>query len=125
MTEAHDCKTLVELFTKDSHHRNLTVIYIVHNVFDKGKYSRTISLNSHYHVVFKNRRDKTQFKIFATQMLLHHSAWLVEAYSDAVILDYGYMVIYNKPKTLDTHRFRTCIFSDETPAFSRRKNSCS
>ena len=51
MTEAHDCQTLVKLFTKGSHHRNLTVIYIVQNVFDKGKYSRTISLNSHYHVV--------------------------------------------------------------------------
>ena len=121
MTEAHDCKTLVKLFTKNSHHRNLTVIYIVQNVFDKGKYSRTISLNSHYHVVFKNRRDETQFKIFATQMLPHHSAWLVDAYSDAVTPDYGYMVIDNKPKTLETHRFRTGIFSDETPAFYSEK----
>ena len=28
MTEAHDCITLVKLYTKGSHHRNLTVIYI-------------------------------------------------------------------------------------------------
>ena len=53
MTEAHDCTTSVKLFTKGSHHRNLTVIYIVQNVFDKGKYSRIISLNSNYHLVLQ------------------------------------------------------------------------
>ena len=121
MTKAHDCQTLVKLFRKGSHHRNLTIIYIVQNVFDKGKYSRTISLNSHYHVVCKNRRDETQFRIFATQMLPHHSAWLVEAYSDAVTPEYGYMVIDNKLKTLETHRFRTGIFSEETPEFYSEK----
>ena len=117
MTETHDCKTLVTLFTIGSHHRNLTVIYIVQNVFDKGKYSRTILLNSRYHVVFKNRRDETQFRIFDTQILFYHSEWLVEAYADAVTPDNGNMVIDNKPKTSETHRFRTRIFSDETPAF--------
>ena len=121
MTEAHDCKTFVKLFTNGSHHRNLTVIYIVQNVVDKGKYSCTISLNSHYYVVFKNRRDETQFRTFATQMLPHHSALLVEAYADAVRPDYGYMVINNKPKTLENHRFRTGIFSDEPPAFYSEK----
>ena len=57
-------------------------------------------------------------------MLPHHSAWLVVAYFDAVT-PYGYMVIANKPKTLETHRFRTGIFSDETPAFNSEKINCS
>ena len=35
MTETHDCKSLVKLLTKGFHHRNITVIYIVQNVFDK------------------------------------------------------------------------------------------
>ena len=54
-------------------------------------------------------------------MLFQHSAWLVEAYADAVTPEYGYMVIDNKSKTLETHRFRTGIFIDETPAFYSEK----
>ena len=53
MIEATDCETLVKLFTNGSRHRYLTVINIVQNVFDKGKYSPTISLNSHSNVAFK------------------------------------------------------------------------
>ena len=51
---------IVNLFTRGSHHRNLSVIYIVQNVFHQGKGSRSISLNSHYLVLFKNPRDKLQ-----------------------------------------------------------------
>ena len=58
-------------------------------------------------------------------MLPHHSAWLVNAYFDAVTLEYGYIVIDNKPNTLETHRFRTGIFSDESPGLYSEKNNCS
>ena len=45
--------TLVaDIFTKGSHHRNLTVISLVQNVYNQGKWQRTISLNSHYSVDF-------------------------------------------------------------------------
>ena len=33
-------------------------------MFDKNKYARTISLNAHYLVLFKYRRDAGQFAIF-------------------------------------------------------------
>ena len=45
MSEAGKLETS-KLFTNGSHHRNITVVYIVQNVFDKGKVHRTISLNS-------------------------------------------------------------------------------
>ena len=54
-------------------------------------------------------------------MLRYHSAWLVDAYADTVTPEYEYMVIYNKLKTLETHRFRTGIFSDDTPALYSEK----
>ena len=41
------------IFTKISHHRNISVIYMTQNVFDKNKFTRTISLNAHYLVLFK------------------------------------------------------------------------
>ena len=48
-------ETVSTIFTKISHHRNISVIYITQNVFHKGKQSRTISLNAHYVVLFKWR----------------------------------------------------------------------
>ena len=41
-----------DLFTRGSHHRGITVMYLTQNLFPPGKLSRTISLNSHYMTVF-------------------------------------------------------------------------
>jgi len=48
---------MADIFTKRSHHHDISVIYMTQNVFDKNKYARTISLNVHYLVLFKNPRD--------------------------------------------------------------------
>ena len=68
MIDAGKDKRIVHLFTSGSHHRNLSVIYIVQNLFHQGKGSRSISLNSHYLVLFKNPRDKLQVLTLAKQM---------------------------------------------------------
>ena len=68
MIDAGKDKRIVNLFTRGSHHRNLSVIYIVQNLFHQGKGSRSISLNSHYLVLFKNPRDKLQVLTLAKQM---------------------------------------------------------
>ena len=49
MAETDDRVT--NLFTKKSHHCNISVIYLMQNLFLKNKESRTISLNSQYIVV--------------------------------------------------------------------------
>ena len=46
---------VASLFTKKSHHRNISVMYIVQNLFHRGKHHNTITLNAHYMVVFKTR----------------------------------------------------------------------
>ena len=51
MIDASKDQRTVNLFTRGSHHRNLSVIYIVQDVFHQGKGSRSISLNSHYLVL--------------------------------------------------------------------------
>ena len=68
MIEASKDKRIVNLFTRGSHHRNLSAIYIVQNLIHQGKGSRSISLNSHYLVLFKNPRDKLQILTLAKQM---------------------------------------------------------
>ena len=57
MIDASTDQPIVRLFTRrGSHHRNLSVICIVQNLFHQGKGSRSISLKSHYLVLFKNPR---------------------------------------------------------------------
>ncbi len=51
---------ITKLFTKTSHHRNISVIYIVQNLFSKNKEQRTISLNAQYMVLIKNPQDASQ-----------------------------------------------------------------
>jgi hypothetical protein len=41
-------RVISKLFTKKSHHGNLSVIYIVQNLFHQSKEHRTISLNASY-----------------------------------------------------------------------------
>ena len=59
---------VADMFTKISHDRDMSILYVTQNLFDKNKYVRTITLNWHYLVLFKNCRDAGQFAIFARQM---------------------------------------------------------
>ena len=55
---------VADIVTKISHHRNISVMHLTQNLFDKNKYARTISLSSHYLVLFKICRDAGQFAVF-------------------------------------------------------------
>jgi hypothetical protein len=61
-------KRTADLFTKGSHHQNLSVIYIVQNIFHQGKEMRNVSLNAHYIMLFKSPRDKQQISMLARQI---------------------------------------------------------
>ena len=115
MSEASDSKSLAKLFTKGSHHRNVTILYLVQNMFDQGKSSRTVSLNSHYTVVFRNLRDQSQFRTMARQLLPKNSQWLIDAFTDATLRPFGYLVIDNSPQCDPVFRFRTNILRGEVP----------
>ena len=48
MRDAVQSGEVCELFTEGSHHRNLSVICLMQNLFHRGKESRTMSLNTSY-----------------------------------------------------------------------------
>ena len=79
MIDASKDKRIVNLFTRGSHHRNFSVICIVQNLFHQGKGSRSISLNSHYLVLFKNPRDKLQILTLAKQMYPGQTGFLFKS----------------------------------------------
>ena len=74
---------VADIFTKLSHHRNISILYLSQNVIDKNKYVRTITLNAHYLVFFKNPIDAGQFAILARQMYTNTCKFAIEDYADA------------------------------------------
>ena len=89
-----------EPFTKYCHHRNLTTIMVSQNVFQKGPNTRTISLNTHIHVLFANKRDEAQVSVLAHQ--LFHSKTkknkFLTMYDKHMKQHYGYLVIDCTPQ---------------------------
>ena len=103
-------KRITNLFTRGSHHRNLSIILITQNMFQQGSESRTISLNTLYLVLFKNVRDQTQVNHLARQMYPGNPNKLLQAYRSAVSKPYGYLLIDLKADTDDKCRLRPNAF---------------
>ena len=119
MTETN--KSITALFTKGSHHLNLSVLHLVQNVFDGNKQARTISLNAHYLVIFKNPRDASQITHLAKQMYPGHVKYLQEAFRDATSKPFGYLLVDLKQDTPEHMRLRTNILPHQRQYVYLRK----
>jgi hypothetical protein len=104
---------VVDLFSKGSHHRSLSVIFITQNLFHQGKGSRDMSLNSHYVVCFKNPRDRAQISHMSRQVYPQDPKHVQEAFANATQEAHGYLLFDFKQSTPDTHRLRTKIFPND------------
>ena len=92
MQELRNDQRINNLFTKGCHHRNLSVIFILQNIFHRGKGLRDMSLNYHYLVMFKSPRDSSQVSHLAKQMFPGHVKYTQEAFQDATKRPYGYLL---------------------------------
>jgi len=108
---------VTKFFTQGSHHRNLTVVYIVQNLFNQDRSMRTISLNTHYMVLFKNPRDATQIRTLSLQMYPDNPRMLVNAYRDATSQPYGYLLLNLRPDACDALRILTDVFAREPTVY--------
>jgi hypothetical protein len=106
-------QNVCNLFTKLSHHRSVSVVFITQNLYHRNRFVRTMNLNTHYIVMFKNPRDANQVTTLARQMYPGKSKFVVEAFKDATKNPYGYLLIDLKPETDERYRIRTNIFPDD------------
>ena len=116
MSEASNDKRICDLFTKDSHHRNLSVICLVQNLYYQGKESRTMSLNSQYLVLFNNPRDQQQITVLARQMYPGQSEKFLSTYRMATSKPFGYLLIDLKPDTPNDKRLWPNVFEQTNKA---------
>lgn len=105
---------VTDYFTKGSHHRNLSVMYLTQNVFHQSKGSRDISLNAHYMVLFKSPRDSSQIAYLSRQVFPKCPKVIQEAYYDATLEAHGYLLLNFKQSTPDEYRVTSHIFPDDT-----------
>lgn len=117
MNDAKAAVKICDLFTRGSHHRNISVVLIMQNIFHQSRYSRDISLNAKYMVIFKNPRDKSQFNHLARQIYPENPTELQRIYKDITQLGHGYLFIDLSQNIDDILRFRTNIFSKDYSIF--------
>lgn len=115
MSEAGNSSEMTSLYTKHSHHRNISVFFVLQNLFWKG--GRTMSINSHYFFLFKNPRDNTIVTNLAKQMYPGNVRFLTEAYKDATKKPYSYLMIDVKQNTRDKCRVISGFATDKMYAY--------
>ncbi|XP_035216111.1 uncharacterized protein LOC118189592 [Stegodyphus dumicola] len=113
MSECGNDKRLTNLFTKGSHHLNLSVIFITQNFFHKGKEMREVTLNAHYLILCKNRRDVSQIVHLGKQLFPRHLKFFQEVYEDATKKPFSYLFIDLRSETPEELRLRTQILPNQ------------
>ena len=118
MTEAKCDQRIADLFTKGSHHRNISIVYLTQNVFPQGKACRDIALNTQYLVLFNNPIDRLQVTTLAKRIYPSTSAIFMKRFEEATSRPYGYLVVDLKSSSSEQDRLRTDIFdSSDQQAF--------
>ena len=102
------------IFSQVSHHCKISLIHIKNNMFYQGKHAKTISLNTHVHILMQNPRDEFQILTMGRQMFPSNPRSLLDAYNDSMDMT-GYLVVDLRPHTDKKYRLRTRIFKGEDP----------
>jgi len=100
MDEAKTSNVVEAVFTKQSHHMNLSVIFIAQTLFNGKK--RTMSVNSNYFLLFKNPRDSLSIQNFARQAYPGNTRFVTESYADATREPHSCLLV-DMTQTAPTH----------------------
>lgn len=123
MQEVSNSPAIANIFTKDSHHCNMSVIYVVQNMFDRGKSSVTVAKNSHYNILFKNPRGIQDVRTLATQLMpAGKTKDFTQLFEDVTTNPFSYLMVDCHPETPHDYRFRSNLFpGEETTIYVARK----
>ena len=113
MSQCSNDQRVADLFTRGSHHQGISVLCLTQNLFPPGKLSRTISLISHFIMVFQNPRDSLCITTLAKQMFPKRTDYLMEAFRDATSKPYGYLLIDCHQLTPQDIRLKTNMLPGE------------
>ena len=113
MDEGGSDKRVLDLFTKHSHHQNITVLYLCQDMFPPGKYAKSISRNAHYVIAFKNPRDQLGFRNLVLQAFPSQWKEVQDRYRQVCDCPFGYMALDLHPASSDDCRLLSHLLKDE------------
>ena len=114
ISEVTKSQTMQDLFCQYCHHKHISVAFITQNLFQQGKFARTIALNTHYIILLKSLRNRSQISYLGRQLFPESSHLVNEAYEDAMATaPYSYLCVDLSPHSNDLYRVRTNIFPGE------------
>ena len=64
MEESGNEKRVLDLYTKDSHHRAITALYLTQDLFPPGKFAKTINRNAIMSFALNHRGTRLVFAIY-------------------------------------------------------------
>lgn len=99
------------IFTRGSHNWGVSVVLVTQNLF--AKEIKTARNNSHYIVLMRNPAGELQMRNLAVQLFPLRSKYFIEAYKDATIEKFSYLLIDMHPQTEDNLRLKTHIYPGE------------
>lgn len=105
-------KGVLSLFTRGTHHLNRSVVVTVQNVFHQSTVMRTINLNSHYLVIWKQPRDTLQIEMLARQVFPRQIKFFMTAYKSATDPPFGYLFFDFRISTPSDLRLRTNVLQE-------------
>lgn len=112
MSSVASDKTIAELFTEGSHHRNLSVIYLTQNIFPSGKGAVTQRRNTQYMILFKSPMGQDQIRTLGRFMFPGKLKEFIKQYQEATRHPRGHLLIDAKQMTKESERLKYNIFND-------------
>lgn len=109
LLDPEDAPLVRDLFIKGSHHRNMSVIFITQNLFLPHKDYRTLSLNAHYMIIFKNPRDMSQINALSRQVFPANPGFLTSVYNHETSARHSYLLLDFKQSTPNPMRVRSSV----------------
>ena len=108
--ESKNSQDVTAMFTRAAHHKPCFIIFIMQNLFPPGREARTRSLNTHYLVIFKNPRDKSQVEFLARQVLPRNPKVLIQIFETATEKPHSYLFLDLTQECPERLRFRSHLF---------------
>ena len=105
MDEAINDKKLMSLCTEGSHHKNISVVFMMQNLYHHGRESKTMSLNMTYIVLYKLVRDKLQVQTLARQLFPRKTGEFMDYYNEMTSKPYAKLILDLHPRTPDNQRY--------------------
>ena len=97
MSQSANSADVKSLFA-EGRHINFSVIYCTQNLFQSGKFARTIRLNTNYMVLFRQIHDRLQIIRFFVSMRPKNWHFLQRVYDDCTSAKFGYMFMDFRPQ---------------------------